>query len=337
MFGTLRFFLAVGVLFTHFSNVQGIAWYAVFGFFVLSGYLMTLIMHKSYGYNPRGTAIFALNRVLRIYPLYWLTCLMAVGILYLIGPEYAQDRGADFGLPETFRQWAQNLGLLMTISSRPLLVQPAWTLTVELFFYACIGLGLSRTRWLTGLWLITSLLYTGYMLVSGVAFHDRYFALGAATLPFAVGAAIYHWSDWLQARLSLLTKTSAAPLILSALFVINWLVSIWLNTYQTWGFYLSLGILIMLIIALHRRRELSFVSRKVDDYLGDMSYPVYLVHAPLAWLLMYLCKVSGIPITKPSLLTFAVFLIPTLIVAWLMQILIEEHVERLRNRVKQRL
>jgi peptidoglycan/LPS O-acetylase OafA/YrhL len=58
------------VIFLHPGGILAIGGYAVFGFYILSGYLMTLIMQKNYGYSRGGVARYAVNRFLRIYLLF---------------------------------------------------------------------------------------------------------------------------------------------------------------------------------------------------------------------------------------------------------------------------
>ena len=54
--GTWRFFLALLVAISHLwaDMVHGPAAYAVWGFFVLSGYLMTLVLTQKYGTDAGG-------------------------------------------------------------------------------------------------------------------------------------------------------------------------------------------------------------------------------------------------------------------------------------------
>ena len=51
MFGTLRTILALMVAAGHLTDQWQIGTYAVFAFYIISGYLMTLIMHESYGFT----------------------------------------------------------------------------------------------------------------------------------------------------------------------------------------------------------------------------------------------------------------------------------------------
>src|SRR5690242_13632221 len=68
-----RYLLAALVVQTHLLPVGGVTWtgnIAVFAFYTLSGYLMTRVLNTRYGFSWRGTAAFALNRILRLWPAY---------------------------------------------------------------------------------------------------------------------------------------------------------------------------------------------------------------------------------------------------------------------------
>lgn len=205
--------------------------YGVFGFFMLSGYLMTLIMNSNYGYKSRGIAIYGVNRLLRIYPMYWLACLISIGVLLLLD-SWRSGVNSVYFMPETPQQWLKNLALTVRVSTSPLLIAPAWTLTVELFYYVFIGLGVSRNRKITAVWLLVSIAYTIYMLVIGSSFGSRFFTLGAASLPLAVGACLYHWRDVASNKLSLLASHAAGPVIALSLFLINGITANYLGGYE---------------------------------------------------------------------------------------------------------
>jgi len=58
MFGTLRYLLAMMVVASHFlpyeADAEPFGRYAVVIFFVLSGYLMTRVLHETYGFSNDG-------------------------------------------------------------------------------------------------------------------------------------------------------------------------------------------------------------------------------------------------------------------------------------------
>ena len=74
MFGTLRFLLAYLVILSHLVGsdyVVHFGFYAVRGFFVISGLLMTAALNEAYGFDGLR---FWVNRALRLLPPYYLVC-----------------------------------------------------------------------------------------------------------------------------------------------------------------------------------------------------------------------------------------------------------------------
>ena len=147
MFGLLRTVLAVIVMAGHLLDKWQIGTYAVFGFYMISGYLMTSIMQESYGYHLAGRARFVFNRFLRLYPLFWCSALLSLSLIVVIGAEFTQAYHSGIYLPKT---WIEILANLTMVYPRwfaneftPILVPTTWAITVELFFYAAICLGLS--------------------------------------------------------------------------------------------------------------------------------------------------------------------------------------------------
>src|SRR6266496_1806977 len=181
MFGTYRLLLAIMVVFQHLGGIEDVGGYAVFGFYALSGYLMTLILHQNYGYSAKGRSKYAVNRFLRIYPLYWTVALVSFVIVVIVGESFAQEYFRGLFLPSNGRAILQNLFIIFGRNSVPRLSPPAWALTVELFFYACIGLGLSKTKTRTWAWFIASVLYTIIVNALALPWQFKYFVIPAAS------------------------------------------------------------------------------------------------------------------------------------------------------------
>ena len=83
--GIYRFLLALNVVIFHLLGVPAIGPFAVFSFFVLSGFLMTLIMKETYGYSLSGLSKYAMNRFLRLFPSYWVLLLITILAIGLVG------------------------------------------------------------------------------------------------------------------------------------------------------------------------------------------------------------------------------------------------------------
>lgn len=85
--GMLRFLLALSVVIQHSTPLFGhqltTGIVAVQGFFVVSGFYMALILAEKYPATKQGTWLFYSNRFLRIYPVYWSVCGLFVVIWLL--------------------------------------------------------------------------------------------------------------------------------------------------------------------------------------------------------------------------------------------------------------
>jgi peptidoglycan/LPS O-acetylase OafA/YrhL len=81
--GIYRFLLACCVVIDHVSGsqyVSHIGMFAVFGFYVLSGYLITRVLQDAYNFD---SVAFWSNRALRLFPLY--AVFLTVGLLLIFG------------------------------------------------------------------------------------------------------------------------------------------------------------------------------------------------------------------------------------------------------------
>lgn len=209
--GSLRFFLAGMVVFHHIAHFPFIGQHAVFIFFVISGYLMTLVMHKSYGYSVSGCARFWTNRILRLYPTYFVILSVSIIVFLIIPKEISREFREFMFLPESISNWAQNITMVYASwfpnSISPRISPATWALTVELFYYLMISFGVSFNRLSTWIWFCISACYTISVLALQFDFKWSYFALPAGSLSFSIGALIYHYKQELKNTLLPYAKT----------------------------------------------------------------------------------------------------------------------------------
>ena len=103
--------------------------YGVQVFFVVSGFVIPLSLHKSrYSISQYGR--FLLKRLVRLHPPY----LIALGLSLLIG--YASYRVRNLGFPETIESISLSLFYLHISEINPVF----WTLVVEAQYYIFVGL-----------------------------------------------------------------------------------------------------------------------------------------------------------------------------------------------------
>jgi len=272
MFGILRYVLALFVIFQHLGGLAEMGKYAVFIFFMLSGYLMTLILNENYRGNIKG---YLTNRILRIYPPYvFVVAITALLVVFLPGFVYAFDLR---NYPNGFFPWLGNF-----IMRDVHFLRPAWTMKVEFVYYiAMIFIALSRFR--VTMWLLGSVAFTAYTLVT----KGSLFIWGVeyASLPFSIGAFLYH--------LKLKTEPNyfgigASAFFFAALCGICALLP-GKDITRGVGFYGAVKVGIYLVFELSKVKA-SGLLKKVDSFLGDLSYPMYLSHLMLGGLMTVLLK-----------------------------------------------
>jgi peptidoglycan/LPS O-acetylase OafA/YrhL len=149
---------------------------------------------------------------------------------------------------------------------------PAWTLSIELSFYLIAPFLVRRH------FLLLALSAFALQAMRYHAYHVGWFSYGTENrfFPFELGlflygALLYRANDMLRADLRLQAPIAVACLALAVV----------MPTYFRDGYYQFYGLVGLLLPTLF-----AFSSRhKWDRWLGDFSYPIYVVHFPVAILL----------------------------------------------------
>ncbi len=336
MFGTYRTLLAFAVVAMHLGGLKMAGNFAVFGFYLLSGYLMTYIMHRNYGYTASGLRYYALNRGLRIYPAYWVALTFSVLLVVGFGQDMSLKYHDAIYLPTNLKETLQNLFLVLAHDDKPRLTPPVWALTVELFFYILIGLGLSRTRLLSCLWLGASILYHVVGVYQGLSFGDRYFPVYAASLPFSAGAVIYHFRESLRSYM----KTGNGkldewiPLLAGLAMVANYLLGWYASALYGWAFYSNIFFAAIMVIILSNQSLLPSITRSFDKWVGDLSYPIYLTHLQAGFIVFAVMDLMGVHHGRMNWIIMVCGSVLVLLFSWVIAVMVGEPIERLRGFVK---
>lgn len=330
MAGLFRFLLAFNVVVFHLvpSRIVG-HWgpFAVHSFFLLSGYLMTLVLQRTYGFSLAGGARFAVNRFLRLFPTYYCVCLLSLAVLAVYGAALTAYHPA-IRVPDTIDSILANL-LIVPIFRWPgvRLSPPTWSLAVELTCYALLWLGIARSPRLALLSLVGAVAYTAYLLATKASFPIRYGTVWAALLPFSLGAVSYFHRDrvlaWCDGRMRL----AIVGLYFANLLSLPW----WYRGDPFMGPLYVNTVLTCFVtpFALDVRLSAAWL-RTLDDWAGRLTYPVFLAHYPIAFLMHHL--LIGGP--ARSLAVCLATLPPLLFFSWLVCSYVEMPMEHWRRRVR---
>jgi len=293
MIGTIRFVLASLVVANHvyLPTANRVGAHAVAAFYMISGFLMTRVIQEVYGTTPSGTGRFFVNRFLRIYPPYWVFLSIALLLLWASPTSFGRTY-PNMLMPSSDFNLLRNVTLYDLPRAPEIVIPPAWTLTVEVFFYIAMGLVLSRARSITALWFIASLAITVWLIAIRAPFSQRYTPTYAASMFFSTGALIYFYRD----RLQRWAPGSTVTWIVFMTFCVTPLLTDWIGLpYGYVGFYGAAALFTIVLVTAMARK-----TGPLDRWLGDLAYPVFITHLLAAGLVRMLRP----NITPMSLLFF---------------------------------
>ena len=319
-FGTWRFFLAFLVVISHLweNMLPGPAAYAVWGFFLLSGFLMTHVLRHKYGPTIDGLRDYAYNRFLRIFPIYWIACVCgaaAVVILHRYGVDPA-FLNPQFVKPHGWLEWFVNVTLL-PIPVGGMFVPVAGALAVEIGVYILIPL-MAFNRPAAWLGLILSLLLSAQYGFHSDTFGIRYSYFLTCFAVFAFGSLVSHHRETLE--------KFKAPVLSVLVWLIHSLIWLWYDPWP-WGYGIYFSILLSAWVVI------SFASQKtgkLDRILGDLSYPIYLFHTVVgAWVLLFVHQ-------GRSFLFFCISFVMTLLLSWAVVVGVDSRIGQFKKQRQER-
>lgn len=330
----LRFLAAALVVLTHVrieidkSVPESIVSFGDFGvdiFFVISGFIMSHI-------TQRDSAYFLTRRLIRIVPLYWAFTLLLSAITFVL-PELFNSARFDPGhilasllfLP----YWTEAAGF------KPILLL-GWTLNFEMYFYVLFFIAMKVSH--RAREAVCSLLLLLVLLVLNMPLgldptHPILFYADTISCEFIFGMLLAVLWRNLPGGRSGLPDIIALLLVLlcAAAFVISSFspgIQAELPRFVFWG--LPALLLVLSGLSLERHfRQLSAALQKLILLLGEISYPMYLIHI---YFIALLSRVFGLT----SLGVTTLFLVSLVLTSVASQLALMMYDVPLRRRLMQR-
>lgn len=290
-FDGLRGVAALAVVIYHMAPLAGTGqimphgYLAVDLFFVLSGFVIA----KAYGARLRagmGLRKFMAARLMRLYPLFFLGQVLGFAVMAVTGHDPA-------ALAQAFAAGALLLPLPVSFGEISLIYalnSPSWSLFFELAInLAFVFLVLVTRRRLVQLILVSALALIATALRYGsldVGWNLGNFAGGVPRVAFSFLVGMY-----LAQSAPAMRSGNGLPLAL-----ILAVLALVLMPVRAWWFD-ALTVLFVLPAVVYRaasRQPTGLVAR-VSRQLGRISYPVYIIHAPLLHLGDWLIRAWQVP------------------------------------------
>ncbi|HAL21893.1 MAG TPA: hypothetical protein DCP40_04065 [Stenotrophomonas sp.] len=291
MLGSFRFFLALCVVLFHLTGqIANLGQFAVECFYVISGYLVTMILTKTYKFEFKS---FALNRFLRLYPSYYALALLTLVMWFALPrmPEFHACwvwAGRTTDVIGNVLIWPWTFFPDQPGNYKFRLIPSTWSIAVEICCYFLLWAFAARGwRW-TVVTLLASAAYHVYSLSTGMEPATRYTPVSAAMLAFCTGSLAYRASDLVvKHRPVWMTHKAAQPLLLLVAicaFGAVWKASVYDGTATTNPYYYGVIIVAALVSLMFHGARANGALGFVDRWLGDLSYPVFLIHYPAGYL-----------------------------------------------------
>ncbi|MBS0244201.1 MAG: acyltransferase, partial [Proteobacteria bacterium] len=253
--------------------------YAVRGFFILSGFVISKALNEVYDFRFLP---FWINRTLRIMPTYLVVCAASLAAI-LLWPAATAAFHSHWAGAISAKSLTENLIILpLAFDGMKLrLFEPGWSLAVELMMYFMLWLTIARGRLFALFGLAAGALYHMRAVMNGVSFEVRYFAPESALLAFSIGATIYFLlRDYERPNQNRYAAMFAGTAI------VFWMLNLWsatdidsITSAQMGNYYLNTALSALIVCGLALLSG-SKRLRKIDTWLGSLSYHVFL----LQWL-----------------------------------------------------
>lgn len=320
-----RFLAAIAIVFFHYAaeifpfNIPAIHYFishanlGVCYFFVLSGFILSIVYEADFFTRPGANKKFFIARFARIYPVYLIALLLGIASVWLYQHEKFSTASA-ISNALLIQAW-----IPLHLKTYNL---PGWSLSVEAFFYIIFPLLIYkvfresfRNSAIIALivWFVSLVLYLIVNPASGMSIENNY--INYITNPlmqvnnFLLGIA--GGIAYRQQKFEFIKKNSniflagSSIMMLLIFFIPNPIVE---NARD--GLLAPVFLLFILSLTYHKGVVTRLFSNKFLIYLGDISYGIYILQGPLVmWYKGVLIK-AGINLSNTSYIySFILFLI----------------------------
>ncbi len=285
---SLRFFFAFFVFLSHLSfvktenslfnwlqrNIFFEGYLGVSFFFILSGFVLAYSYREKFSQNTITKKSFYLARFARIYPLHFLTLILAVPIIY-----FHNSSGI-------IRSFLANLFLIQSFIFFSFNA-PAWSISDEMFFYLIfpfiiILLGKVKILKILFYFLVPVILITGIILIPE---HDQkaFFYVNpiVRSFDFILGILLYDLfkKQKFSSYFSTVKRATFLEIFTLSTFFIFFIFHNFLNRSFRYSIYYWIPMCLIIYTFAQNKGWISkLLSNKTLVFLGEISFGFYMIH-----------------------------------------------------------
>ncbi len=264
-------------------------------FFVISGFIMWHIHRMDIGVSSKFLS-YAYKRIVRIYPLYLLVLFSLVG-LYFVFPDTGPDNARNI----------HQIFLSATLIPLPFIpvMEVAWTLQYEMFFYVMFSLLIANKRKGYPLMIIWALGCMTNLFIDTQVFPFS-FIFSAYNLLFMLGGGAAYILHQKNFNYGFIIPVVGGGLFLSVGLSEAYRIIEWYKPLRTVLY--GLGAFLMLGMLFHEKNNLiKYPSGLL--LLGDSTYSIYLTHGAVLMILAKFAKFDFLSFVPSTAMFFAITII----------------------------
>jgi peptidoglycan/LPS O-acetylase OafA/YrhL len=307
--GFLRYLLAITVVIAHSKALFGLTLVgseiAVQSFYIISGFYMTLVLNEKYIGDNSSYFLFIKNRFLRLYPFYWLMLFLTILASFVF---FIKTDGENFGRLQVYIEnfgnlsfgtllflffinfflFFQDLVMFMGVNSTDgslyftfnfsesnpplhffLLIPQAWTVSVELTFYLIAPFLMRRKYYIILVLIFLSLILRLFLQSIGL---DK----NPWTYRFFPTELVFFLLGYISYKIYFKIKNIEMNQFINyTLFSLVILMTLFFDKI----IYEHKKIAYFLIFFTTLPFVFNFTKKwKYDNYIGELSYPIYISH-----------------------------------------------------------
>lgn len=345
--GIVRTLLALSVVFAHtYKPIFVDGKLAVQLFYLISGFLISYIIVHAKSYSSKF--LFYKNRFLRLFPIYLIVSIFSL-ILFLMSHFFLNGwETTDIFLESSF---GTKIFLILTnifiigqdivfftsldfesaifqdlneefILQRGLLIPPSWTIALELYFYILAPFILTNKRLLLIIFTLCTSLKI-FLLADGIGFERPFdyqffpaelsiFLLGAISNQFFRPFVKNSFQEISKRKIFILFTIICLSIILNQLY----------DAHEITDYFIIFLMAFALPFLFEFQKNYNF-----DKKIGDLSYPIYLIHWIVIIIVSFLMPKMGISNEELRLL---MVVLVTIVLSMIANSIIGQRIEKIR-------
>ena len=274
-------------------------------FFTLSGFLISyLLLMEKENFIKINIRDFYFRRILRIWPLYFLLLLFVYAIVPIIAPHYYNSEMERFSIKSLLMNIFFLTNITLILKMTPLVIRVIWSIGIEEQFYLILP-WIMKVKEKVQIKIILSIIlflpffklllvvfekFTGnnsLKIISSIITVTRFDCMAVGVLFGILAFSKQIHLGKLHIKYNFFTRKSVQLVVYSLIIFLFLISAVFTSLFNSINYILFPWLFAICILNLASNKESIFsIENKVLNYLGKISYGLYLIHEIVIFLIL---------------------------------------------------